>query len=136
MVFRKCDDDKVRVALIRDQNTHNWILPKGRIEKGESLEDTSIREVKEETGLKNIELVTKIGKTNYSFRTKLKDKFKKEVHFFLYEDIKGDEKICVEEDNFDKGQWFTKDEALKRIGFVAQRKILDKAFQLIENNTT
>ena len=42
---------KVRVALIRDQNTHKWILPKGRIEAGETLEDTSIRVVKEETGL-------------------------------------------------------------------------------------
>ena len=135
VVYRKCDDNKIRVALIRDQNTHNWILPKGRIEKGESLEDTSIREVKEETGLRNIELIAKIGKTNYSFRTKKKDKFTKEVHFFLYEDIKGDEKICVEVENFDKGQWFTKEEALERIGFKAQKKILNKAFKIIENDS-
>ncbi|MHA1556272.1 MAG: NUDIX hydrolase [Candidatus Heimdallarchaeota archaeon] len=136
VVYRQCDDNKIRVALIRDQNTHNWILPKGRIEDGETLEDTSIREVKEETGLQSIKLVDKIGKTNYWFRTKCKDKFTKEVHFFLYEDETGEGKICVEADHFDKGQWFTKDEAIKKIGFIAQRKILHKAFKLIEDGTT
>lgn len=120
--------------MIRDQNTHNWILPKGRIEEGESLEDTSIREVKEETGLKNIKLLDKIGKTNYWFRTKIKDKFTKEVHFFLYVDEADEDEICVEADHFDKGQWFTKEEAIKKIGFVNQRKILNKAFKLIEKD--
>ncbi len=118
--------------MIRDQNTHKWILPKGRIEKGESLEDTSLREIQEETGLQSITLIDKIDKTNYYFRTKKKKKLSKEVHFFLYKDEDGREDICVEESNFDKGQWFTKDEAIQRIGFPAQRKILDKAFEIIE----
>jgi 8-oxo-dGTP pyrophosphatase MutT (NUDIX family) len=118
--------------LIRDQNTHKWILPKGRIEEGESLEETSIREIKEETGLHNIKLVDKIDKTNYWFRTEKKERLTKEVHFFLYEDEDGNEDICVEEKYFDKGLWFTKEEAIKRIGFPAQRKILYKAFRMIE----
>ncbi len=134
VVYRECTDKIVRVALIRDQNTHKWILPKGRIEEGETLEDTSLREVKEETGLHSIKLVQKIDKTNYWFRTKQKEKLTKEVHFFLYKDEEGNEDICVEENNFDKGQWFTKDEAIKRIGFPAQRKILHKAFRIIENS--
>ena len=29
-----------------------WVLPKGRVEKGESLEQTAIREVFEESGLR------------------------------------------------------------------------------------
>jgi len=78
--------------------------------------------------------VQKIDKTNYWFRTKQKEKLTKEVHFFLYKDEEGNEDIRVEETNFDKGQWFTKDEAIKRIGFPAQRKILHKAFRIIENS--
>ena len=133
VVYRECEDKKVRVALIRDQNTHKWILPKGRIEKGESLEETSLREIKEETGLQSLKFIKKIDKTNYWFRTKQKAKLTKEVHFFLYEDEGNREDICVEENNFDKGQWFTKEEAIKKIGFAAQRKILNKAFRIIED---
>ncbi|NHJ40318.1 MAG: NUDIX domain-containing protein [Asgard group archaeon] len=135
VVYRECEDKKIRVALIRDQNTHRWILPKGRIEVGESLEDTSLREVQEETGLQSLKLIKKIDKTNYWFRTNKKERLTKEVHFFLYRDEDGCEDICVEENNFDKGQWFTKDEAIKKIGFPAQRKILYKAFKMIEKHS-
>src|SRR5262245_20291408 len=34
-----------------------WDLPKGKADEGEKLEDCALREVQEETGLKNIELV-------------------------------------------------------------------------------
>jgi len=39
----------------------------------------------------------------------------------------------VEKGNFDKGQWFTKEESLRIISFPSQKKILQKAFKLIEN---
>jgi len=133
VVYRICEDKKVRVALIRDQNTQNWILPKGRIEEGETLEKTSLREVTEETGLNDLKLVKKIGKTNYWFKTKQKRKFTKEVHFYLYHDVNCCSTMCVEKSHFDKGQWFTRDEALEKIGFLAQKKILTKAFKLLEN---
>ncbi|MHA1631141.1 MAG: NUDIX hydrolase [Candidatus Heimdallarchaeota archaeon] len=133
VVYRKCKDNKIRVVLIRDQNTHKWILPKGRNELGESLEDTSHREVKEETGLQNIKLIQKIDKTNYWFKTKNQKKLTKEVHFFLYEDVNDKDNISVEKGNFDKGQWFTKEESLRIISFPSQKKILQKAFKLIEN---
>lgn len=86
--------------------------------------------------MKNIKLVQKIDKTNYWFKADNQEKLTKEVHFYLYKDVDLRENICVEEENFDRGQWFTKDEAFKRIGFPAQRKILDKAFKMIENEYT
>ncbi|MBD3190048.1 MAG: NUDIX domain-containing protein [Candidatus Heimdallarchaeota archaeon] len=131
VVFR-VKGDKVQVALIRDQNTHNWILPKGQIEEGESLEDTSLRETKEETGLKSLQLIKKVGKTYYWFKTKQKEKFNKEVHFYLYREQNGEEELKVEKGKFDKGKWFSKREAMSKIGFINQRKILYKAFKMIE----
>jgi 8-oxo-dGTP pyrophosphatase MutT (NUDIX family) len=132
VIFRITPQNEINIALLRDQNTHNWILPKGRIEEGETLIDTSIREVKEETGLQNLKLVKKIGKTNYWFRTKKKPRFTKEVHFYLFQDNDQNDKLEFEEDNFDKGKWFSKKEAISAISFAAQRRILNKAYKIID----
>lgn len=45
-----------------------WDLPKGGIEKGEEIEDCSVREVEEETGIKNLEIVKKLQKTYHIFK--------------------------------------------------------------------
>lgn len=54
------------------------------------------------------------------------------MHFFLFQNEQREDEICVEEEHFDKGQWFTKDEAINKIGFAAQKRILHKAFRIIE----
>ena len=45
------------ILLLRKYNG-DWVLPKGKIESGESHEEAALREVKEETGVKaNIEIL-------------------------------------------------------------------------------
>lgn len=45
-------DSWVEVLLIRHKNGGHWAFPKGHVEKGETEEETALREIKEETGLK------------------------------------------------------------------------------------
>ncbi len=45
-----------------------WDLPKGGIEKDEHIEDTAKREVEEETGVGNLEIVKKLQKTYHVFK--------------------------------------------------------------------
>lgn len=45
-----------------------WDLPKGGIEKGEEIEDTAVREVEEETGVKNLKITNKLQKTYHIFK--------------------------------------------------------------------
>jgi 8-oxo-dGTP pyrophosphatase MutT (NUDIX family) len=45
-----------------------WDLPKGGTEKGEEIEQTAMREVEEETGVNNLEIVQKLQKTYHVFK--------------------------------------------------------------------
>ncbi len=45
------DDGDIEVVLVHRPRYDDWSLPKGKAHKGESDEDTALREVLEETGL-------------------------------------------------------------------------------------
>ena len=47
-----------------------WDLPKGKIEKGEKKKIAAIREVEEESGISNLEIVSKLPKTYHVFQRK------------------------------------------------------------------
>jgi 8-oxo-dGTP pyrophosphatase MutT (NUDIX family) len=55
-----------KVLLLRKFN-NDWVLPKGRLEAGETPPQAAVREVKEETGV-TAEVINYVGTTNYSFR--------------------------------------------------------------------
>ena len=57
------EENKV-LAILRN---NIWDLPKGKIEKGETNEDAALREVEEETGLKNIKLKRFLTKTYHTY---------------------------------------------------------------------
>lgn len=51
-VVWRINDGKIEILLIRQScNQDIWSIPKGRISKGESLEQCAMREVKEETNV-------------------------------------------------------------------------------------
>lgn len=59
-----------------------WDLPKGKMEKGESREESAVREIEEETGLKNVELVKFINTTYHIYIERNGDKVLKCTHWF------------------------------------------------------
>lgn len=61
---------------------NKWDLPKGRIEKGEAIEETAIREVEEECGIKNLTIKCKLLVTYHLFLIKNKYRLK-ETHWYL-----------------------------------------------------
>ncbi len=60
-----------------------WDLPKGKLEKGESLETCAEREIEEETGVRNLTLKRKIGTTYHIYNEHQKN-ILKSSHWFFY----------------------------------------------------
>lgn len=59
-----------------------WDLPKGKMEKGESREESAVREIEEETGLQNVELLSFINTTYHIYVERNGDKVLKCTHWF------------------------------------------------------
>ncbi|MFH1586327.1 MAG: NUDIX domain-containing protein [Candidatus Diapherotrites archaeon] len=60
IVFAEKDGEKYFLLLHRVLNWKGWEFPKGGIEEGEKAEEAVLREVGEETGLKELEIVGKV----------------------------------------------------------------------------
>lgn len=68
IVFRLTPDQKdIEILLIQDSK-NRWTIPKGHIEPGETAKQTAIREIGEEAGLKNIDVITWLGKIHFKYR--------------------------------------------------------------------
>lgn len=50
-----------QVALVQHSQTGNWSFPKGHLEEGETPEDAALREIAEEAGVTEVELIRQLG---------------------------------------------------------------------------
>ena len=57
-VVVRWENARIYVALIREKGYQSYILPKGHVDEGESLEQAARREIEEEAGLTNLKLVS------------------------------------------------------------------------------
>ena len=122
VVFR----GKVLVLYKNFKNKYEgWVLPKGTVESGETLEETAIREVKEESGA-DVTIKKYIGSTSYSFNT-VKDMVTKEVHWYLCEADSYYSKPQKEEYFTDSG-YYKLHEAFHLLKFPNEKQILQDAF--------
>ena len=68
IVFRFTKDHKdIEILLIQDSK-ERWTIPKGHIEPGETAKMTARREIEEETGLRNVSVLTWLGKIHFKYR--------------------------------------------------------------------
>lgn len=112
-----------------------WVLPKGTVEKGESHEQTALREVYEETGVK-AEIIEYVGKSEYSFSTPSGIIYK-EVHWYLMTAENYYSRPQREEYFYDSG-YYKYIEAYHLLKFPNEKNILEKAYarsmSLFRNN--
>ena len=66
-----------------------WDLPKGKAEKNENIAETALREVEEETGIKNLLIIKPLDKTYHIFKRGGKNYLKTTYWFEMKSDFNG-----------------------------------------------
>jgi|TARA_B100002003_G_C14029807_1_gene496449 8-oxo-dGTP pyrophosphatase MutT (NUDIX family) len=106
-----------------------WSLAKGTPDPGETLEETALREVREETGLE-VEINSSLGSIEYWFSDYEADvRYHKTVHFYLMATVGGD--MGLHDPEFDVVQWFSLDEAFTTISYPNEADVLRRALETI-----
>ena len=108
-----------------------WSLAKGTPDEGETLEETALREVQEETGLE-VKMDSPLGAIEYWFVGREPDvRYHKTVHFYLMVPIGGD--TDLHDPEFDVVRWFSSDEALKTLAYANEVEVLGRALEVISS---
>ena len=106
-------------------------LPKGKMELGETIEETALREIQEETGTIG-EIIAPLDVIKYTYNHPMHGKVDKEVHYFLVEAKGGFTKAQEEEIN--AVEWHDPAAAWDRANgraYANNLQILRKAFALL-----
>lgn len=67
IVFRRDKKGDVEILLIQDAKDR-WTIPKGHIEEGETAVQTARREIGEEAGLHDVDMLGWLGKIHFRYR--------------------------------------------------------------------
>ncbi len=67
IVFRRNQKEEVEFLLIQDHKDR-WTIPKGHIEEGETAQQAAKREIGEEAGLNDTEMLGWLGKIHFRYR--------------------------------------------------------------------
>ena len=129
VVYRRAGDEgPIEVALVGRLRPKRWALPKGTPEVGETLEGTAVREVGEETGLL-VRIEQPLDQIQYWFVWGGVRHFKT-VHFYLMEMVGGD--TANHDGEYDVVEWFPIGEALRRLSYPNEARVVDRALQVLE----
>ena len=121
VVFRQGSDGREYLLLL---NAGRWDFPKGGVEKGESELQTVMREVKEETGLKSLEIVQGFRRViEYFYRRESKN-VHKQVVYLLAKASDGSVTISFEHQGFG---WFAYKYAIGKASYDNSKITLEAA---------
>lgn len=126
MVYRQADDGYYFVLILDAYG--KWTFPKGGVEKGESEETAAVREVGEETGLKELSSQGYLGETEVKVHKPNEKPYRKLIKYFLIE--AKDEKITVPDvSELQDVKWFSLAEAIDTLDYENAKDIFQEGLQ-------
>ena len=91
-----------------------WDLPKGKAERKETIEETAVREVEEETGVKRLKITKPLPTTYHIFKRNGKHKIKITYWFEMKTDFEG-ELFPQENEGITKVKWLDSNASKKAL---------------------
>lgn len=124
--------DQWYTLVIKDRNK-KWTFPKGKVEKNESLIEAAQREILEETGISDIEMLISLPEVSYIFQRE--ESISKTVYYFLFQ-AKSEEIVTPQRDEgITDVQWIPFLESMDCIDYKETNvPLLSKAKEYIETH--
>jgi choline kinase/8-oxo-dGTP pyrophosphatase MutT (NUDIX family) len=127
-VVARLVNERCEILLVGDDTPHGWRLPKGMQEAGESIEETAVREVAEETGLEAA-IVRYVGRAGWTYEYQ-GDWWDERVHFYLMRPLR--ESASRQDGEFSRIQWMPAEQAVGALRYESEREILAAATELVD----
>ena len=124
IVFRRNEKGQVEILLIQDAKDR-WTIPKGHIEEGETAKQTARREIGEEAGLHEVDVLDWLGKIHFRYR-RIDKLVLMTTQIYLVR-AKGDTNAIKKEEWMNGIKWFPFNEALDLIEYEDIAKLMLKA---------
>lgn len=119
--------------LILKYGLGHWDFPKGNVEKNEEELDTVRREVFEETGINDIEIIDSFKeKVEYYYRMRGQLIYKT-VNYYLAKTKQKNVRLSYEHEDY---AWVTVEEALKYLKHKNSINVLNKAYEFLKTKLT
>lgn len=120
----------LRAALIGRTDRRGrmlWSMPKGHVETGETVEQTAMREIAEETGISG-EVLASLGSIDYWFVSEGR-RIHKTVHHFLLRYQGGE--LSDEDYEVSEVEWVSLDDLPARLAYADERKLARLAADML-----
>ncbi len=131
IVYRLDKDKKVEVLLIQDAK-NRWTIPKGHVEPGEEPRQTAEREIQEETGLQDMEVLSWLGKVNFRYR-RISTLVLMTMHVYLVK-AKGNTDNLKPEEWLNGIKWFQVNDAIDNMEYEDINKLMLLGFRKIRES--
>lgn len=117
------------VLMLKKYNG-DWVLPKGKVERKETIREAAVREVQEETMVK-AEIIMYLGVIHYVYQAgwAKNEKVYKTVHWFL---MKSKVLRCtpLRKEGFIDASFIHKDRAFEMLRYPDEKRMISKALQI------
>ncbi len=125
-------EGRIRIALAHHVRADRpWVLPKGHVEAGESLEQAALREIYEEAGLAHVQLVKYLGMIVRESVKSNGDVEEKTIHFYLAYALSEVLELTPSDERFVGVGWFLPKEALGLLPYEGERVFLREQLGLL-----